>query len=364
MKPAQYTVFVGGLVCAIAISVSIASAQVVPDPMATPPIPAPTVPSAAALAPSPTALAPNAAAAGPTTLWNFLGIPQGYKKIHDATFNRFGNFPKLERKPPLKRLADPANLSSPNDAIKVAAEIKMKEDMAAQKIKAIKYLAKVGCGGCYEGVEVAMLAALDDCTEKVRIEAAKAISEAAGTPCDACGGPGCCSAKVMTKLHELAYGKDESCCYLESSERVREAARKALEKCTRLVPPVEPGPERETSPMPRETVPGQGVPTPAPQQGSPFELLPGPKAPVELEEPSLNEPPPVSLRRSVAPPGDATAKLVNPINLRGLSRVDDVQSAHKKQPRTVRRQVSALRQPPLRPENSERYHIKLTEFVP
>ena len=90
----------------------------------------------------------------PFTLWNFLGIPQGFNKIRDATTNRRGNFPGLERKPPMKALADPKNLESPVSAIKKAAEIKTEEDLAPQKIKAIKYLATVGCG-CYGGVKEA-----------------------------------------------------------------------------------------------------------------------------------------------------------------------------------------------------------------
>src|SRR5215212_9547182 len=50
------------------------------------------------------------AADPPTTLWNFLGIPQGIRKIQGATINRRGNFPGLERKPPLRAIADPIKL--------------------------------------------------------------------------------------------------------------------------------------------------------------------------------------------------------------------------------------------------------------
>ena len=84
----------------------------------------------------------------PTTLWSFMGIPQAGTKIHGALFNRRGNHPGLERKPALKAIADPANLASPNPAIKKAAEVKMAEDLKKQKIKAVKYLAGIGCG-CY-----------------------------------------------------------------------------------------------------------------------------------------------------------------------------------------------------------------------
>ena len=115
----------------------------------------------------------------PVTLWRFLGIPQGVNAVRDVTTNRSGLFPEYERKPPLLRIADPMNLQSDNPAIKKAAEIKMEEDLAKQKIKALKYLGDMACG-CYPGVEEALMAALDDCTEEVRYEAAKAIFEASG----------------------------------------------------------------------------------------------------------------------------------------------------------------------------------------
>src|SRR5687767_12439154 len=74
------------------------------------------------------------------TIWSFLGIPQGMYKIHGHLVNRRGNLPKLEKKPPLKALADVANLKSEVPAIKAAAEIKQAEDLKPQKVKAIKYL--------------------------------------------------------------------------------------------------------------------------------------------------------------------------------------------------------------------------------
>lgn len=131
--------------------------------------------SAIAQSPAPVAATPPA----PVTFWNRLGIPS---HPLDAIRNRGGNFPDSERKPPLKTIADPANLASGNPAIKKAAEIKAQEDMAAQKIKAIKYLGEIGCGGCYKGVDKALAEALGDCTEAVRYEAVKAILSAS-----ACG---------------------------------------------------------------------------------------------------------------------------------------------------------------------------------
>jgi len=71
-----------------------------------------------------------------TTRWQKLGIPQAAGGLTDSLVNRSGKHPKLERKPPVKRIADPANLESDNPAIKAAAEIKKEEDLAKQKIKA------------------------------------------------------------------------------------------------------------------------------------------------------------------------------------------------------------------------------------
>lgn len=138
-------------------------------------------------------------AAAPQTFWNWMGIPS---QPLAGLRNRSGNFPGCERKPPLKAIADPANLASDNAAIKKAAEIKAQEDMAAQKIKAIKYLAEIGCGGCYEGVDKALAEALDDCTEAVRYEAVKAILAAS-----ACGQNDCIKKCVrQTKTCKEAMG--------------------------------------------------------------------------------------------------------------------------------------------------------------
>lgn len=194
----------------------------------------------------------------PFTLWNFLGIPQGLHKIRDATSNRRGNFPGMERKPPLKALADPANLQSKNNPIKTAAEIKTAEDEAPQKIKAIKYLATVGCG-CYPGVKDALLDALDDCTEEVRYQTVLAIQDAAQMHCDTCGHACCCDEELTKRLAEIAYERNDKGCWLEPSERVREAAKQAMCACCPGQGPIgeevtpEPAPDRpETIPTPAD----------------------------------------------------------------------------------------------------------------
>ena len=176
----------------------------------------------------------QAPAAGGGTLWHFLGIPQGARYVRDNTLNRSGNRPGLERKPPLKPIGDPKNLESPDASIKKAAEVKQAEDMKKQKIKAIKYLASIGCG-CYNrdgSITDAMLKSMDDCTEEVRLATVQSISEAAmGERCANCKQKSCCSEELSNKLYEIAYGRDDEGCYLEPSERVRLAAAEALRTC-------------------------------------------------------------------------------------------------------------------------------------
>ena len=170
----------------------------------------------------------------PPTIWSFLGIPQAVTHFKDATANRFGKLPFLERKPPLKALADPSLLESDVPALKAAAEIKAAEDLKPQKIKAVRYLAQIGCG-CYDKdgkVTQALLAAMEDPTEEVRLAAIKAMSAAAKKErCEYCKQKSCCSEKMTDQLAKIAYERDESGCFLEPSERVRKAAEQALWIC-------------------------------------------------------------------------------------------------------------------------------------
>jgi len=171
------------------------------------------------------------------SIWSFLGFPQAggcMARMKDALANRFGKLPCLERTPAVKALADPANLESDIPAIKAAAEIKAAEDLKPQKIKAVRYLAKIGCG-CYDKdgkVTAALLAAMEDCTEDVRRAAVEAIGDAArGEYCEYCKQRSCCNEKVTQQLAKIAYEQDETGCYLEPSERVRRAAVEALAIC-------------------------------------------------------------------------------------------------------------------------------------
>jgi len=216
------------------------------------------------------------------TFWQRLGIPQAAAGMRDGIANRSGNRPQLERKPRLLRIADEANLESENPAIKAAAEIKQQEDLAPQKIKALKYLATVGCG-CYDKdgkIEEALLAALKDCTEEVRVEAANAIAEAAGTcACkyDGCT-PTCCKPAVVKQLYDMAYGADKDGCPIEPSREVRAAAARAMSACSAVPQPAEAEEKKEE--VPPALKGGEAVGPPEAAGGDSPEVLPPPDAPV------------------------------------------------------------------------------------
>jgi hypothetical protein len=186
-----------------------------------------------------------------------MGIPQGIKKLQGATRNRRGNTPNLEPKPPMRAIADPRNLESPDPAIKKAAEVKTAEDLKKQKIKAIKFLAGMGCG-CYDadgGVTAALVASLNDCTEDVRMATIDALVEAAEQgACASCGQGCCCKKELLIALAQRAYERTDNGCYLEPSEEVRRAAAEALETCCpNDSPPVIEAPETPPPRVQRET---------------------------------------------------------------------------------------------------------------
>ena len=242
-----------------------------------------TIVMTAAVAAAQPAVAPPAA---PTTLWSFMGIPQGINKVNGALFNRRGNHPFLEKKPPLKSIADPANLASENPAIKRAAQVKQEEDLKPQKIKAIKYLAEIGCG-CYDkdgSITKAMVAAMDDCTEDVRLAAVEAINTAgSGEQCENCKQKSCCNEVVVKKLAEIVYERDEHGCYKEPSERVRKAAEEAMCACC-----------TGRGPLVIENA------TPEPQQGEPRPDVPAdvPPPPAQARQSELRDARFVSSRRT------------------------------------------------------------------
>ncbi|MCY2967989.1 MAG: hypothetical protein NT069_30900 [Planctomycetota bacterium] len=153
----------------------------------------------------------------------------------DAKKNADGTRPWKERKPPLRRIADPANMESNNAAIKQAAKIKAEEDKKEQKLKAIRYLCTIGCG-CYDkdGQVTAALkeSLMEECTEEVRYATIETIiSTASAGRCQTCNQCSCCKKELVDALAELAYGTDEQGCPKEPSARVRELAVQALQIC-------------------------------------------------------------------------------------------------------------------------------------
>lgn len=181
------------------------------------------------------------------TFWQRLGIPQAGARLRDGLVNRRGNFPGLERKPPVLAIADPKNLEEAKPKmLKAAAEIKQDQDLKKQKIKALKFLGEVNCG-CYnkdDKVEAAFLEALEDCDPDVRTAAIEALSNAAGN-CPKCCRTGCevtcCTEKMFKKLEDIAFGTKNGC-YKEPVEEIRAAAKALMCKC--------PVPCKEVEPLP------------------------------------------------------------------------------------------------------------------
>ncbi|PAY17620.1 hypothetical protein CKO51_20560 [Rhodopirellula sp. SM50] len=259
-------------ICFIAL-ISCAGCASVP-----PAAPAPAPPtSAQAGATTIVAVAPPAAAPG-MTLPQFLGLDVvfgGIRTVGQRVRNRLGTrFPGLEAKPPIKSITDPSNLGpDASPAEKAAAEAKMEEDKAPQKAKAINYLASRGCGECYPDTEIAMLAALEDCSEEIRYAAVRGLRSASGDACKSCRENSCCSPKLLKKLYEIAFGEVNGC-HIESSSRVRRNARLVICACGG-VPPMDDGQapmEGPTSPGAAPTLAGDITPavaaTPLPSDSS------------------------------------------------------------------------------------------------
>ncbi len=258
-----------------------------------------------------------------TSIWDILGIPQiakvGGFVLRRARSRLGARFPGLEPQPELLPLADPANLESPYPSVQVAAEVKAEEDAAPQKIKAISYLATIGCSGCYPDVEKALLASLDDCNEEVRYATVVALRETAGSPCKACKAASCCSAAIMRKLEELATKTNAQGCYVEPSARVRRMARLAMRGCGGLVP-AEPEPEPIEGPAPTDLegptpapppapAPAPEAPPPAPPPGPTARNHEAPVSPAGMRSVLIS--PPECCVQSTPAPAHGVAALVN-----------------------------------------------------
>ncbi len=206
-----------------------------------------------ATAPAVPAGLPNAIPHRPPTLWTFLGVDCVFKYLnckHERCVAKLGQtFPDLEPTLPLLLNTSPEAATSPSVAIQNTAHVLAEEQLAPQKIKAVKAAAQVG-SAAYPQVEEALLAGLDDRNAKVRLATVKAILSTAGNQrCDDCDRSGNCTPAIRRKLWELGYGIDPDGCPLEPSPPVRRVARLALNSCGGPVP--EPPPE----PQPRELPP-------------------------------------------------------------------------------------------------------------
>ncbi len=115
--------------------------------------------------------------------------------------------------------------------------------------------------------------------------------QTADTRYDCCRG--CCNAEALNALSEVAYGKDDQCCFTEPSERVRTAAAQGLTLCATsaapigTIDPIPVGPD-----VPTPVKPGTGGEV-KPDQNK--EVKPGDK---EAELPQLRS---LSLRNAVPP---------------------------------------------------------------
>lgn len=262
----QTWILIAGGVCLVSALAGCAAAP--KSPKATPP-------TSAAVGNNTTivAIAP-AESSSHCSLPEFLGLPEiarGTGGILQRLGSRLlngldltGRFPGLQPQPPVLPITDPANLEeSAPPAVQAAAEIKQEEDAAPQKIMALRYLATLGCGGCYPKVEDALLEGLSDCTESVRFEAVKALQCKPECGCRYCSSPSCCSLKVRKRLEEL------TTCEKEPSERIRRLARVALACCG--TKPIKPGEEQDD--VPREGPPATEPETESTAQGAASSLF-------------------------------------------------------------------------------------------
>jgi hypothetical protein len=164
----------------------------------------------------------------------------------------------------------PPNAVNPNDLAKpadsaegAAARIKADEAAAAARRAAVRYLGTVDCHYWPEAQDALVNALLQDRNECVRTEAAIAL----GRGC-------CCTRKTIEALAVVVSGSERFGNPAEKSERVKAAARAALEHCVAcrtadhaLIGPG-PAPVEENG---IETPPASPTPRPVP----PLESLPG-----------------------------------------------------------------------------------------
>ena len=211
----------------------------------------------------------NAVPAAPMTLPRYLGLHTAWGGVRNLTYRtrlRVSHYiPALEPQPAAAApmaLGDPACLASPSPAVAAAAEHQNAAAAAPAKMKAVAYL--VASAPCSDpSVEIAILAALDDASESVRIATLEALLEAnkscctsncrqtkAGPRCVACQSNcgGCCTPAISQKIYQMGYEFDEKGCPLEPSPKARRLARLASQGCPPLNIQVEILQPEETTP--------------------------------------------------------------------------------------------------------------------
>ena len=218
----------------------------------------PAVPSAAAATAA-------AGAAAPTTIFDFLGVPQiarGAVKLGKATVNTtrrllpFGD-------PPPPAGQDGAN-AKPDDQ-KSPGEKSVEHNVKAKKAakadaQAIAFLAAVGCGDCNPDVEETLFGGLESCFPSVRAAAARTVRLASCNGCPDCNQKSCCSQRIRERLMKLGFGVDHNGCMFEQDPEVSRQCRLAFQVCqcspleeTALEPFTEgPPPEADYLPPPTE----------------------------------------------------------------------------------------------------------------
>ena len=211
---------------------------------------------------APAAVAAAGVAPAPGGLWTFLGLSKPQliackEKICATQFGKLmsnsmapmrtfsgGIFPDCCAVPTCADLAKPAD-----SAEGAAARIKADEAGAKARRAATRFLGTVDCHYWPEA-EAGLIGTLrTDKNECVRMEAAWAL----GSGC-------CCTRKTVEALSITVSASDRDGNPAERSDRVREAARYALERCVACFT-ARCAMQEETLPPPKEQGPKEGAPT-------------------------------------------------------------------------------------------------------
>jgi hypothetical protein len=202
----------------------------------------------------------------PTTLWSFLGLTFDQKqackdKLCQTPIGQLLNNSLM----PIGALsggllgsccppASAADLLKPADSAEgAAARIKASEADAKARRAAVRYLGTVDCNWWPEAKDALIAALRADKNECVRLEAAWALTSGC-----------CCTKETIDALTETVNGGKKIGPSPENSERVKQAAAVALERCLACLPPTPApakGPEGGIRP-PEGTRPPEGAPKP------------------------------------------------------------------------------------------------------